>query len=58
MSREALVELAWGSERGPEAIVADVFIWQLRSKIEAGRASRLIQTVRGFGYAIREGDAE
>jgi two-component system response regulator MprA len=58
VSREALVELAWGSERDVESNTLDVFIWQLRSKIEAGRASRLIQTVRGFGYAIREGDAE
>jgi DNA-binding response OmpR family regulator len=58
VSREALVELAWGSERDVENNTLDVFIWQLRSKIEAGRASRLIQTVRGFGYAIREGDAE
>lgn len=58
VSRDALVELAWGSERDVENNTLDVFIWQLRSKIEAGRASRLIQTVRGFGYAIREGDAE
>lgn len=57
VSREALVELAWGSQREVENNTLDVFIWQLRSKLEAGRASRLIQTVRGFGYAVREGDA-
>lgn len=58
VSRDALVDIAWGSDRDVEKNTLDVFIWQLRSKIEAGRASRLIQTVRGFGYAIREGDAE
>ncbi|MBI2685553.1 MAG: response regulator transcription factor [Acidobacteria bacterium] len=58
VSRDALVEVAWGSDRDVENNTLDVFIWQLRSKIEAGRASRLIQTVRGFGYAIREGDPE
>ncbi len=58
VSRDSLVDVAWGSDRDVENNTLDVFIWQLRSKIEAGRASRLIQTVRGFGYAIREGDAE
>ena len=58
VSRDALVDVAWGSGRDVENNTLDVFIWQLRSKIEAGRASRLIQTVRGFGYAIREGDVE
>lgn len=58
VSREALIDAAWGSSRDVENNTLDVFIWQLRSKIEAGRAARLIQTVRGFGYAIREGDMD
>ena len=58
VSRDTLVDAAWGSERDVESNTLDVFIWQLRSKIEAGGAKRLIQTVRGFGYAIREGDGE
>jgi two-component system response regulator MprA len=36
----------------------DVFIFQLRNKIEAGGGSRLIQTVRGFGYTMRESEME
>ncbi|MEQ1761452.1 MAG: response regulator transcription factor [Vicinamibacterales bacterium] len=56
VSRDALVEAVWGSDRDVENNTLDVFIWQLRSKIEAAGASRLVQTVRGFGYAIREGD--
>lgn len=55
VSRDALVEAVWGYDRDVESNTLDVFIWQLRSKIEAGGATRLIQTVRGFGYAIREG---
>jgi DNA-binding response OmpR family regulator len=55
VSRDALVEAVWGYDRDVENNTLDVFIWQLRSKIEAGGASRLVQTVRGFGYAIREG---
>ena len=58
VSRDALVEAAWGSERDVEHNTLDVFIWQLRSKIEAGGAPRLVQTIRGFGYAVREGDGE
>ena len=56
VSRDALVEAVWGCDRDVESNTLDVFIWQLRSKIEAGGATRLVQTVRGFGYAIREGD--
>lgn len=58
VSRDALVEAAWGSEKDVEGNTLDVFIWQLRSKLEAGGAARLVQTVRGFGYAVREGDGE
>lgn len=58
VSRDALVEAAWGIERDVESNTLDVFIWQLRSKIEAGGAPRLVQTVRGFGYAVREGTDE
>ena len=58
VSRDALVEAAWGSDRDVESNTLDVFIWQLRSKIEAGGAPRLVQTVRGFGYAVRQGADE
>ena len=58
VSRDALIEAAWGSEKDVEGNTLDVFIWQLRSKLEADGAPRLVQTVRGFGYAVREGDGE
>jgi len=54
VSRDALIDAVWGSsdEIGKNAL--DVFIFQLRSKLEAGGAPRLLQTVRGFGYVLRE----
>ena len=54
VSRNDLIEAVWGIDRNVESNALDVFIFQLRSKIEAGGASRLIQTVRGFGYTVRE----
>lgn len=54
VSRNDLIEAVWGIDRDVESNTLDVFIFQLRSKIESGGASRLIQTVRGFGYTLRE----
>ncbi len=56
VSRDDLIEAVWGIDRDVERNTLDVFIFQLRSKIEASGASRLIQTVRGFGYTVRESD--
>jgi DNA-binding response OmpR family regulator len=57
VSRDDLTEAAWGIDREVESNTLDVFISQLRAKIEAGGASRLIQTVRGFGYTVREAES-
>jgi len=54
VSRADLTDAVWGIDRDVESNTLDVFIFQLRSKLEAGGASRLIQTVRGFGYTVRE----
>ena len=54
VSRDALIEAAWGWEREIGSNALDVFIFQLRTKIEAGCARRLVHTVRGFGYVLRE----
>jgi two-component system, OmpR family, response regulator MprA len=58
VSRDDLIEAVWGIDRGVESNTLDVFIFQLRTKIEIGHASRLIHTVRGFGYTIREREPE
>jgi two-component system OmpR family response regulator len=56
VSRDDLIEAVWGIDREIEGNTVDVFIFQLRSKLESGSSSRLIQTVRGFGYTIREAE--
>jgi DNA-binding response OmpR family regulator len=58
VSRDDLIEAVWGIDRDVERNTVDVFIFQLRTKIEAGKSGRLIQTVRGFGYTVRESEAE
>ena len=54
VSRDSLIEAIWGFDREVGHNTVDVFIFQLRSKLEADGAGRLIQTVRGFGYTMRE----
>jgi DNA-binding response OmpR family regulator len=56
VSRDHLREAGWGIARDVESNTLEVFISQLRSKTEAGGAGRLIQTVRGFGYTVRENE--
>ena len=54
VSRTDLIDAVWGADHEVESNALDVFIFQLRSKLESHGARRLIQTVRGFGYAARE----
>jgi DNA-binding response OmpR family regulator len=58
VSRDDLIEAVWGIDRDVESNTLDVFIFQLRCKLETGGSGRLIQTVRGFGYTARESEAE
>jgi two-component system response regulator MprA len=44
----------WGYDFGFDSNSLDVYIGYLRRKTEAGGESRLIHTVRGVGYALRE----
>jgi DNA-binding response OmpR family regulator len=52
--RATLMEAVWGYDRDIESNTLDAFIRLLRTKLEANDGPRLIQTVRGVGYAIRE----
>lgn len=58
VSRDDLIEAVWGIDRNVGSNTLDVFIFQLRCKLETGGSGRLIQTVRGFGYTARESEAE
>jgi two-component system response regulator MprA len=54
LSRTAIFEGVWGYDFGPGSNALWVYISYLRSKLEAGGEARLIQTVRGLGYVLRE----
>jgi two-component system response regulator MprA len=54
LPRERILEEVWGYDFGGEDNVLDVYIGYLRAKTEAGGEPRLIQTVRGVGYVLRE----
>lgn len=47
---EQLAEAVWAVTNGPESNSLEVHVSRIRQKLEAGGASRLIQTVRGIGY--------
>lgn len=54
LTREQLAQHVWGIPYGGESNFVDVAVNALRRKLEADGRPRLIQTVRGFGYALRE----
>lgn len=54
MTRDQLIEEVWGYEYAGDTNVVDVFIRYLRSKIDDDFEEKLITTVRGVGYVIKE----
>jgi len=54
ISRERLLEEVWGYDPLDETNTIDVFISNLRRKLEEGGESRLLHTKRGAGYVIKE----
>lgn len=54
LSREQLSQRVWGYAFEGESNFVDVAVKDLRKKMEVEGAPRLIQTVRGYGYALRE----
>lgn len=54
LTREQIYDQIWGYDFGGESNIIEVYIRYLRGKLEAGGEPRLIQTVRGVGYALRE----
>ena len=53
MQRDAIILQVWGYDSG-DSNYLDVHIGHLREKLEAGGRSRLLQTVRSFGYVLRQ----
>jgi two-component system response regulator MprA len=54
LTRSVIYERVWGYDFGPGSNSLDVYIGYLRRKTEVDGKPRLIQTVRGVGYALRE----
>ena len=54
LTRSIIFERVWGYDFGFASNSLDVYIGYLRRKTEAGGEMRLIHTVRGVGYALRE----
>ena len=54
MSRTLITEYAWGYHFDPGTNIVDVVINHLRKKVDAGHTRKLITTVRGVGYVLKE----
>jgi two-component system response regulator MprA len=54
LTREVIFDRVWGYDFGGESNVLEVYIRYLRQKLEASDEPRLIHTVRGVGYVLRE----
>jgi DNA-binding response OmpR family regulator len=54
ITRDRLIETVWGNEREVGSNTLDVFVRQLRVKIDSGGGHKLIHTIRGVGYTVRD----
>ena len=55
LTRAQIFERVWGYDFGPSSNSLEVYVGYLRRKTEAGGESRLLHTVRGVGYVLRQG---
>ena len=56
LEREQILANVWGYDFGGDDNVLEVYVGYVRKKTEAGGEPRLIQTLRGVGYVLREAD--
>ena len=54
LTREVIFDRVWGYDFGGESNIIEVYVRYLRQKTEANAESRLVHTVRGVGYVLRE----
>ena len=54
LSKDVLLDRVWDYDFGGNGNVVEVYVKQLRHKLEAESESRLIHTIRGAGYVLRE----
>jgi two-component system response regulator MprA len=58
LTREQILKAVWGFDFEPSSNSLDVYVMYLRRKTEAGGEPRLVHTVRGVGYVLRQGGSE
>jgi DNA-binding response OmpR family regulator len=54
LSKAQVLERVWGYDFGGNANIVEVYVKQLRQKLEAAGETRLIHTLRNAGYVLRE----
>lgn len=54
LTRDQILERVWGYDFMGDSNIIEVYVRYLRLKLEAEQEKRLIQTVRGVGYVLRE----
>jgi two-component system response regulator MprA len=54
LSPQVIYDRVWGYDFGPEGNALRVYVGYLRRKLEAGGGPRMIQTIHGVGYVLRE----
>lgn len=54
LTRDVIYDRIWGYDFGGESNIIEVYIRYLRQKLEEGEEPRLLHTVRGVGYVLRE----
>jgi two-component system response regulator MprA len=54
LTREVIFDRVWGYDFGGESNIIEVYVRYLRQKTEAGGEPRVLHTVRGVGYVLRE----
>ncbi len=55
LPRALIFERVWGYDFGPTSNSLEVYVGYLRKKLESAGEDRVLQTVRGVGYVLREG---
>jgi two-component system response regulator MprA len=54
LTREVILDRVWGFDFGPTSNPLEVYVGYLRRKTEAAGEPRLVHTVRGVGYVLKE----
>lgn len=54
LTRDQILERVWGYDFGGDSNIIEVYVRYLRLKLESDKEKRIIQTVRGVGYVLKE----